>query len=171
MAARGAQTFGDKGRAGPAAARKYRDALGCFATGVAVVTTVATGGEKIGITVNSFTSVSVAPPLILWCLSLDSGLVKHFRKKTPFAVNFLAAGQRALAVRFARPGKSRFAGIVSAPGRTGAPVLTGIACLLECETAAVRKAGDHVIILGRVLSFRAGAARPLLFHRSHFRAL
>lgn len=154
-----------------AGTRRFRDALGCFATGVAVVTTATEAGGKIGITVNSFSSVSLDPPLILWCLSLDSGLVKHFRKRTPFAVNFLAKGQQGLALRFSRPGQNRFDGISSRRGGNGAPVFPKTAGTLECATEAVYAAGDHVIILGRVLRHKTGKAPPLVFHRGRFRAL
>lgn len=150
------------------AGRRFRDALACFATGVAVVTTRA-GGEDIGITVNSFASVSLEPPLVLWCLSLDSGLVKHFRKGTPFAVNFLSRAQRDLAVQFARPGENRFEGVPARAGKNGAPLLPGAAGALECATVSVHSGGDHVIILGRVQRFETGKAPPLLFHRGRFR--
>jgi 4-hydroxyphenylacetate 3-hydroxylase, reductase component len=150
--------------------RAFRDALGCFATGVTVVTTATPAGQKIGLTVNSFSSVSLTPPLILWCLSRDSGLVKHFRKGTPFAVNFLAKGQRDLAVHFSRPGQNRFDGIASRKGGNGAPLLPGTAGGLECTTERVFEGGDHVIILGRVHRHTSGKAPPLVFHRGRFHA-
>ncbi|HXV73783.1 MAG TPA: flavin reductase family protein [Sphingomonadales bacterium] len=151
--------------------RRLRDALGCFPTGVAVITTASRTGEKIGITVNSFSSVSLTPPLVSWCLSRDSGLVGHFRKGTPFAVNVLAKGQKDLALRFARPGKNRFTNIRAWTGQNGAPVLAGRAALFACTTEAVHGAGDHVIIIGRIDRFAAAKKLPLLFHRGRFRGL
>lgn len=159
------------GGEGGALHRKFRDALGCFATGVAVITTVSAAGDPVGITVNSFASVSLDPPLILWSLSRASGLVEHFTKSTPFAVNILAEDQEAVARKFSRATGDPFQAVETESGRNKAPLLQGNAGFLECEVTETVPGGDHVIVLGRVSRFACGMRRPLLFHRGDFTKL
>lgn len=150
-------------------ARWFRDAMGCFATGVGVVTTLGPKGERIGLTVNSFASLSLDPPLILWCLSLDSGLVKHFQKGRRFNIVFLSAAQEALARKFARPGEERYKGLEAPASEDRVPLLHDAAGALECSVEAAHDGGDHVILIGRVLRYAIGGAEPLLFHKGRFR--
>lgn len=159
------------GGEGGALHREFRDALGCFATGVAVITTVSKGNRPVGITVNSFASVSLEPPLILWSLSRASGLVRHFTRGTPFAVNILAEDQEEMARKFSRAGGDPFEGVDAESGRNRAPLLRGNAGFLECQVTETVAGGDHVIVLGRVGRFACGLRRPLLFYRGEFTKL
>ncbi|BCJ40113.1 hypothetical protein GCM10010168_29710 [Actinoplanes ianthinogenes] len=141
--------------------RNLRDVLGKFPTGVAVVTTVH-GGHDVGLTINSFTSVSLVPPLVLWCLRRDSRCHPAFVTTPRFAVNVLAAGQRELAERFAGPG-DRFRGIASRPGPEGLPLLEDVAAYLICRTRRLIPAGDHVILIGEVVGHEMRPEPSLLF--------
>jgi flavin reductase (DIM6/NTAB) family NADH-FMN oxidoreductase RutF len=145
----------------PAAARRLRDVLAKFPTGVAVVTTVHRG-HPVGLTVNSFTSVSLAPPLVLWCLGRGSRCRPAFRAAPHFAVNILAAAQHRLAVRFAGPG-NRFAGTATHPGPGGVPLIEGAAACLVCRTRRLVTAGDHMIVIGEVIDHGMRADPPLMF--------
>lgn len=151
--------------------RALRDAMGCFATGVGVVTTATGGGHRMGLTVNSFSSLSLDPPLVLWSLSLDSGLKDHFRKDAPFVINFLTEGQADLALKFATALEDRFKGIEIKDGEGGAPVFRENAGYIECRTEAVHPGGDHVIIVGKVMNFSPGKKPPLVFHKGRFSGL
>ena len=150
--------------AGPVAQarRALRDVLGRYATGVAVVTT-RHRGRPVGLTVNSFTSVSLDPPLVLWCLSRTSGSMPAFVQADHFVVNVLAAGQDHLARRFAGPG-DRFTQTAIAFDDDRLPELAGTAATLVCRRDRLVPAGDHVILIGEVLGHRAAASpAPLLF--------
>lgn len=153
----------------PEVARKFRNALGSFATGVTVVTSLSPQGVATGLTVNSFSSLSLDPPLILWCLTDESGLVEHFTPGQKFNVNFLSSGQEALALKFARPGEDRFKDITSHPDRNAVPLLEGCSGILNCVVENTYPGGDHVIIVGRVLRFREEKKPPLLFHKGGFK--
>ncbi|MEU6281142.1 flavin reductase family protein [Streptomyces sp. NPDC047028] len=148
---------------GGTGARALRDVLGRYATGVTVVTCA--GGPQhapAGVTVNSFTSVSLTPPLILWCLALSSRSRSAFTTAEYFAVNVLAADQRPLAARFTAPG-DRFRDLVTRPGPHGEPLLPGTAALLCCRRHDVVPAGDHLLILGTVEHHSRTTSRTLLF--------
>lgn len=162
------EAFGGVDDGAPEKVKRYRLALGGFTTGVAVVTTVAGKGHSVGLTVNSFASLSLDPPLILWCLSLDSGLKDHFTRGRPFVVNFLAAGQQDVAMTFATAREDRFKGLETVEGIGGAPILKHSSGFLECETEAVHPGGDHVIIVGKVARFASRNEKPLLFHKGKF---
>ena len=142
--------------------RAYRQALGRFPTGVAVIT-CADDDELAGLTINSFSSVSLDPPLVLWSADKGSRSLALFRKATAFAVNILAADQMAISNRFARSGGEKFANLAWTPGLEGAPLLTGVSASFECLREAEHDAGDHVVIFGRVASYRNFARSPLLF--------
>ncbi|WIM93594.1 flavin reductase family protein [Actinoplanes oblitus] len=148
--------------------RNLRDALGKFPTGVAVVTTVH-DGLAVGLTINSFTSVSLVPPLVLWCLRRDSRCHAAFATTPRFAVNVLAAGQRELAERFAGPG-DRFRGTASRPGPEGLPLLADVAAYLVCRTHRLIPAGDHVILIGEVLRHGMRPEPSLLFTAGRYGA-
>ena len=148
---------------------EFRASLGMFATGVAIVTARAPDGAPVGLTVNSFASVSLVPPLVSWNLALNSTSLPVFQEGTHYAINVLGAAQQDLALRFAAPRVERWAGVAWQPGMAGAPLLEGAVAHFECESVALHEAGDHVIFIGRVehCDHRAGAA-PLLFHGGRF---
>ncbi|MEW2299821.1 flavin reductase family protein [Streptomyces sp. NPDC006655] len=148
-----------------------RAVLGQFATGVAVIT-VPTGRGPVGMTVNSFCSVSLTPPVVLFCVRHRSQLHEPFSAATAFAVNVLAEGQEELSRQFARPGYDRFGAVRWRPGVTRSPVLGGAHAVLECLTHRVLPTGDHDIVLGRVVAAHPlGSGRPLLFHAGGYREL
>ncbi len=149
--------------------RELRNALGQFATGVTVITTVAPGGERIGVTANSFTSVSMDPPLVLWCPGRHLRSLPHFERATHFAINVLASDQHELSRRFATPDDDKFAGVPLRTGIAGIPVLEGTLATFECRTVARHEAGDHVIYVGQVERFRHEPASPLVFHGGRYR--
>ncbi|WP_051710685.1 flavin reductase family protein [Streptomyces sp. NRRL S-350] len=153
---------------GDARHRPLREVLGRYATGVAVVTT-RHRGRPAGLTVNSFTSVSLDPPLVLWCLNRSSAGLAAFTLGTHFAVHVLAADQRELAVRFAGPG-DRFERLQQLPGPYGVPLLEGVVATLVCRRERVITAGDHVILTGTVLDHRSEPGPPLLFLDGRLRA-
>ncbi|CAG0932083.1 MAG: p-hydroxyphenylacetate 3-hydroxylase, reductase component [Rhodocyclaceae bacterium] len=151
--------------------RALRDALGAFATGVTVVSALDPDGRAVGLTVNSFNTVSLDPPLILWSLSLASPNLAAFRAANHFAVNVLAAGQQEIAERFARRSSDKFAGIDWREGLGGAPLLPGCCAVLECRNELQHGGGDHLVFIGRVERFGRGNAEPLLFHGGRYRFL
>jgi flavin reductase (DIM6/NTAB) family NADH-FMN oxidoreductase RutF len=149
-------------------ARDFRHALARFATGVAIVTTRRPDRHLVGMTVNSFASVSLHPPLVLWSVKRDTPSADTFQDAAHFAVNVLAAYDVDVARRFSRPQVDKFAGLDHAPGLGGAPVLAGAAATFECARWAVYDGGDHAIIVGHVDRFRRTAAPPLVFHAGHY---
>lgn len=152
--------------------RKFRNALGCFATGVAVITTQAEGHAPIGITVNSFSSVSLDPPLILWCLDRKSDTLPIFDKVNAFTVNILREGHRDISARLARQGDHSLGGLATRVGSNGCPALEEALAHFECEVYARHDAGDHIILLGRVTHYEyAEDGRPLLYHRGGYQGL
>jgi flavin reductase (DIM6/NTAB) family NADH-FMN oxidoreductase RutF len=150
-------------------APEFRAALGMFATGVTIVTARSATGEVIGLTANSFNSVSLEPPLVLWSLSRAAGSMAVFSAGSHYAINVLAADQRELAERFALRGADRFAGLTFAEGAGGAPLLHGAAATFECFNRSRYEEGDHVIFVGEVerCEHRPGAS-PLLFHGGRY---
>ena len=150
--------------------RSFRNALGCFATGIAVVTVRPEGGEAVGITVNSVASVSLAPPLVLFCLSTVSN---HYRTVTgcrEFVLTILAEDQRAYSARFATPAtQSAWDQVPADVTAAGTPVPAGGLAHLVCSLEAVHDGGDHSIIVGRVreLDWRP-EGRPLLYFRGRY---
>ena len=140
-----------------------------FATGVTIVTARRADGQPVGLTANSFNSVSLTPPLVLWSLSRRAGTMPAFRAGSHYAVNILAADQRALAVRFASKSVDRFADLTFREGAGGAPVIDGAVAVFECFNRSRYDEGDHVIFVGEVecCSHRAGA-QPLIFHGGRY---
>jgi len=149
--------------------REFRDALGMFATGVTIVTARGAAGELIGLTASSFNSVSLQPPLVLWSLAHKASTLPALSAGSHYAINVLAADQRALAERFASRGVDRWAGVAHQPGVAGAPVLEGAAAVFECFNRSQYVEGDHTIFVGEVerCSHREGAS-PLLYHGGMF---
>ncbi len=153
-------------------ARTFRDALGCFATGVTVVTAIDSDGVPIGLTANSFTSVSLDPPLLLVCIANSSGSAAILRGADHFAVNVLQIGQQPTSNRFAGKGEDRFAATPWEIGEFGTPVLVGSLGSFECARDAVHEGGDHFILVGRVLKAIFEPRRdPLLYFRGKYRKL
>ena len=131
----------------------FRDALGSFVTGVTIVTARDEAGRPYGLTANSFNSVSLDPPMVLWSLSLRSGSLPVFRDADNWAVHVLAADQQAMSDRFARPGDGKFAGVEDVDGPEGAPLLAGYAARFGCRARFEYEGGDHAIFLGEVVDF------------------
>jgi len=150
-------------------ATEFRSALGMFATGVTIVTARTTTGEMVGLTANSFNSVSMSPPLVLWSLARAAGSLAVFSAGSHYAINILAADQRELAERFATKGNDRWAGVDYFEGVSGAPLLLGAAASFECFNRSQYEEGDHVIFVGEVerCTHRTDAS-PLLFHGGKF---
>ncbi len=148
---------------------EFRSCLAMFATGVTIVTARTAGGELVGLTANSFNSVSLTPPLVLWSLSQAAASMPAIRTGTHYAINILAADQKALAERFAAKGADRWASVAFTDGIAGAPVLEGAAAVFECFNRSRYDEGDHAIFVGEVerCTHRAGAS-PLLFHGGRF---
>ena len=146
----------------------YRQVLGCFATGVAVVTTIDKHGEKAGITVSSFNTVSMDPPLVLWSIAKDSLTYEIFAVAEYFAVNVLAKHQKSICDRFAASGPDKFDGLDCSEGIEGVPILPDFSASFECRTEHRHVGGDHQIVVGRVLKFADRKTDPLIFYRGHF---
>lgn len=136
-----------------------------FATGVTIVTARAANGRLVGLTANSFNSVSLHPPLVLWSLSRAAGSLAVFSAGSHYAINILAKDQRELAQRFATKDADRWAGVAFEEGVGGAPLLAGVAATFECFNRSRYEEGDHVIFIGEVerCAYREDAS-PLLFH-------
>ena len=135
--------------------RALRDAAGCFATGVTIVTSRDQGGAPVGLTAISFSSVSLDPPLVLWSLAKTSRAAAAFTAASHFAIHVLGGGQQDLAQRFASAVPDRFAGLGQSEGAGGVPVLPGCAVRLECGTWQVIDGGDHHVFIGQVLAIDA----------------
>jgi len=148
--------------------RDFRNALGLFATGVTIVTTRTADGEPIGLTANSFSSVSLSPPLVLWSLSLRSPNLPNFLQATHFAINVLAHDQIALSQRFSKPVPKKFEGVAHGLGAHGMPLLDGAAAQFECRTEARHYAGDHVIFIGQVMQYRYAECEALGYFRGRY---
>jgi flavin reductase (DIM6/NTAB) family NADH-FMN oxidoreductase RutF len=144
-------------------ARAFRLALGRFVTGITVVTTVAADGRDIGMTVNSFNSVSLDPPLILWSIDRAGSMYDAFAKAERFAVNVLGADQKELARRFAGLPAERFDGVAIDRGIGGVPLLQGCIACFECSTRHRYSGGDHLILVGAVERFAQSPGQELLY--------
>lgn len=151
--------------------RALRASLGRFATGVTIMTAAGNGGGPVGLTANSFTSLSLDPPLILWSLRADSPSLFAFEVDAHFAVNVLADAQADLSRRFASRVPDKFAEVAYAVNDSGVPLLHGAAAWFECRTESRQAAGDHVLFIGAVLRHSASEQEPLLFHSGHYRLL
>ena len=154
-----------------------RFALSHFATGITLVTARDQARRPHGITVNSFTSVSLDPPLVLYCLGKSAFHFDVFADAEAFAVNVLSADGQALSDRFAREAEDDFEGLAVTELVTGSPVLADCLAVLDCEREAIHEAGDHLIVVGRVMALQvpggpeAGGTEPLLYYRSGYRRL
>ncbi|MEQ9145037.1 MAG: flavin reductase family protein [Parvibaculaceae bacterium] len=152
--------------------RAFRNALGEFATGVAAVTTVGEDGQAIGLTVNSFSSVSLDPPLVLWCLDKGSDTLPAFSNCSGFTINILSAAQQSLSNKLATQGNHGLEGVSVSEGVNGCAKVDEALATFECEIAARHDAGDHIILVGKVVAFdRRDAQAPLIYHRGAYCAL
>jgi flavin reductase (DIM6/NTAB) family NADH-FMN oxidoreductase RutF len=153
------------------AQRALRDAFGAFATGITVITALGAQGEPIGLTVNSFSSVSLDPPLVAWSLRKASPLVTCFTPGRSLSIHVLGQAQEHLARSFARSATDRFAGIPWQPGFDAVPRLEQVLARFDCRTVSVVDAGDHVLLLARVEDHASEPGPPLLFAAGRFRTL
>lgn len=152
--------------------RQFRDCLGRFATGVTVVTCREPGGERAGITVNSLTSVSLDPQLILWNIARTSRAADAFVSAGEFVVNILAADQKALSEHFAQSERPRFKSVASTDSASGQPLLPDCIAWLHCQTDAIHEGGDHLIIVGEVTKVDLGRdTAPLLYFAGNYAEL
>jgi flavin reductase (DIM6/NTAB) family NADH-FMN oxidoreductase RutF len=152
--------------------RALRNALGRFATGIAIVTAIDPDGHPIGLTVNSFSAVSLQPALVLWCLDNGSHNLAAFRQASHHAINILSVDQQDLSNRFATWPADRFVGLPWQAGRGGAPVFPACCATFEVANEAAHAGGDHTIFVGRVENFsEAPELAPLLFHAGQYRTL
>lgn len=147
--------------------RQFRNALGAFATGVTVVTT-RDGECDIGLTANSFNSVSLDPPMVLWSLAKNANSLKAFTDNDHFAVHVLSDRQEALSNRFAKRGTDKFADLALERGHGGVPLLADCSARFECRTAYRYEGGDHVIFVGEVLTFEHFARPPLVYQSGSY---
>ena len=164
---------GPEGPSAPALdPRRLRDAFGCYATGVTVVTALGEDGRPVGLTANSFTSVSLDPPLVLFCLDRRSTSLAVFERADRFAVNVLHAGQEAVSARFSRRDPDRFADVPWVLGAAGVPLLGDVAAAFECRREQVLDGGDHRIFIGRVETVACeGSYDPLVFYQGRYRSV
>jgi len=148
--------------------KRLRATLGAFTTGVTVITTMDAGGQRYGVTANSFSSVSLDPPLVLWSQATTSRSHPAFRDTDRFVVNILAADQIPVSERFAKSGDDKFAGIEVDVGLSGLPIIRGASAFLECRKVATWPGGDHVIYLGHVENLFRGERAPLAFRDGQY---
>lgn len=153
--------------------RELRQALGHFATGVTIITGRNRQGEPVGMTASSFNSVSLEPPLVLWSVGKSAWGYEAFAEADHFAAHVLHAGQQELSNRFGRAGEDKFAGLPMAQGLHQLPVLDDCAACFECSVEQRHDAGDHLILVGRVLRLRQDTdqQQPLLFYRGQYAGL
>jgi flavin reductase (DIM6/NTAB) family NADH-FMN oxidoreductase RutF len=150
---------------------EFRRACGRFSTGVAIASVLDAQGTPHGLTVSSFTSASLEPPLILICLGHRVSVIDAFRASAHFGINVLAEGQRDLAERFSRKGQDRFDGLDWRRGKTGVPILEGVLAAIECAVRQRFTAGDHDVFVGEMVGARVAGGAPLVHFASHYRRL
>jgi flavin reductase (DIM6/NTAB) family NADH-FMN oxidoreductase RutF len=156
-------------RAGSVDPHRFRLACGRYATGIVIATVCDAAGEPHGMTVNSFTSVSLSPPLVLFCVDHRARILAHFRQCEYFGINVLNEFQRNAAEHFASSRRDRFHGIDWRHGQTGVPLLVRGLAFLECALRNRVAAGDHDVLIGEVLQARVEEGRPLLYFGSQYR--
>jgi len=152
----------------PSSTQSFRQALGSFATGVTIVTTLDQDGEPVGVTASSFNSVSLDPPLVLWSVSKSSLSLPAFSANGHFAIHVLSAEQTDLADRFARSQSDKWSGVSWRKGAHGSPLLDDHAAVFECTMRHEYDGGDHIILVGEVTNFEAHDKAPLLFHGGQY---
>lgn len=153
--------------------REFRDTVGCFATGITVITTVDEDNNPVGLTANSFTSLSLDPPMVLFCIDRNVASFDAFHANRHFAVNILSADQQEVSKRFAKSGPEKWSGVEFETWSSGCPILTDCIANLECEIDSVYEGGDHVILVGvvRQMACHDGELEPLLYFRGRYASL
>lgn len=151
--------------------RSFRSALGSFATGITIVTSIGADGEPLGFTANSFNSVSLDPPLVLFSLDRRAYSLKAFEAAGVFAINVLREDQEQVSTAFARALSNKWDSVAFETWETGCPILADALANFECETKSMHDGGDHVIFVGQVLALRTNEGRPLLYYRGAYRQL
>lgn len=151
--------------------KELRNAMGTFATGITVVTTLDGQNEPVGMTVNSFSSVSLDPPLVLWCLAETSNYCDIFLNADYFAINILSADQQPLSQLFASPEENKFSQTDWHAGVQKMPLFPGCIAHMECRIEHRHAGGDHIILVGLVLNFKHTDAAPLVFSRGDYHSL
>ncbi len=146
-----------------------RRAFGCFPTGVTIVTTRSPDGSFAGLTVNSFTSLSLDPPLVLWALASQSASLRAFETATHFAVNILAEDQAWVSRRFATKARDKFHGLSTRAGIEGVPLLEGCSAHIECRMHSAQPGGDHLLFVGEVVRVDVLSRPPLLYVNGRYR--
>lgn len=146
----------------------FRKALSQFATGVTIITMRQEDGNLVGLTANSFNSVSLTPPLVLWSLSEQSSCMPFFSNNSHYVINILGAEQAALAEQFSRKSGDRFDGVDYVLSRTGQPILKGVSAWFECHNRSRYPEGDHVIFIGEVEHCEVSPQAPLVYHNGQF---
>jgi len=152
-------------------AKAFRQCLGKFATGVTVVTCTDAGGDPCGITANSFSSVSLDPPLVLWNIAKVSNSLAAYMNAEHFVINLLSAEQQPVSSHFARSDHTLFDNIEYTLSADGAPVLPDALATFECRTHQIHDSGDHYLIIGEVTGFQSDDREPLLFYNGGYRSI
>jgi len=154
--------------------RELRNAFGCFATGIAVVTGLDGHGQPIGVTINSFSSVSLDPPLVLWSINRTASQFETFNNCTAFVINILRSEDAALSTRFAMKGGARVDDLDTVPTEVGPPAISSALAVFECAMHARYDGGDHTILVGRIKHFTyvkdpaLEGPKPLLYFRGRY---
>lgn len=149
--------------------RDFRNAMGCFASAVTVISTTTADDRAVGLTVNSFNSVSLDPPLVLFCLGREASNFKDFLSSGRFAVNILRQGQVKISNGFAADGGKYFENMVSKRSTLGNPLVPDAIAMFDCETEAIHDGGDHVIMIGRVIELSQDPeGDPLVYYRGRY---
>ena len=151
--------------------RELRNVFGAFATGVTVITTKDATGKPFGLTANSYTSLSLDPPLVLVCVDKKVDCYTCFEQSKVFVVNILSEGQDQLSTRFATKGIEKFEGVAVRQGNLGVPLLEGAVAHIECTLVSAYEGGDHTIYVGEVQAASASGERPLLFFKGKYKRL
>jgi len=155
----------------PFTSMDLRQALGSFATGVTIITTLGKNGRKVGMTANSFNSVSLDPPLVLWSLDRGTNCFGDFIHASSFAIHVLAADQQDLSERFASVGQDRFKDLECSQGLAGIPILDHYSACFQCTKEHQYEGGDHIILVGKVIDFIDNQLPPLVFYRGQYKKL
>ena len=155
----------------PLETREFRNALGAFSTGVTIVTALGPRGQKVGMTVNSFSSVSLEPALILWSIDRNASCYSEFIASSHYAVHILSTEQKALSNLFASRDNDQFTGLACDKGIADLPLLPDYSACFQCAAEHQYAGGDHVILVGRVLAFCDRGASPLLYYRGGYASL
>jgi 3-hydroxy-9,10-secoandrosta-1,3,5(10)-triene-9,17-dione monooxygenase reductase component len=151
--------------------QEFRNALGGFATGITIITALGKNGQKVGMTANSFNSVSLTPPLILWSIGKNTNCFEDFMAADAFAVHVLAEDQQDLSNLFATTGIDRFADLECSEGLSDVPILPHYSICFQCKMAKKYDGGDHIIMTGEVVQFDDNGLQPLVFYRGNYHNL